>query len=140
MGILRKTKSVKILLDEFEKKSTAISAITLIERLHSKMNKTTIYRVLEKLEDDGFLHSFLGKKLEDDGFLHSFLGKNGHKWYAKCSGCSSDEHHDIHPHFQCTDCGKVDCLSTDVLIPNIPNRKVDMSQILLQGKCEDCYT
>jgi Fur family ferric uptake transcriptional regulator len=125
MGILRKTKSVKILLDEFEKDSSAISAITLIDRLHLKMNKTTIYRVLEKLEDDGF--------------LHSFLGKNGHKWYAKCSGCSSTEHHDVHPHFQCSDCGKVDCLSTDVLIPTIPNRKVDVSQILLQGKCEECF-
>ncbi|MFT4683921.1 MAG: Fur family ferric uptake transcriptional regulator [Glaciecola sp.] len=125
MGILRKTKSVKILLDEFEKKATAISAITLIERLHLKMNKTTIYRILDKLEDDGF--------------LHSFLGKNGHKWYAKCNDCSSAEHHDVHPHFQCLDCGKVDCLSTDVLIPNIPNRKVDVSQILLQGKCEECF-
>ena len=125
MGILRKTKSVKILLDEFEKHSTAISAITLIERLHLKMNKTTIYRVLEKLEDDGF--------------LHSFLGKNGLKWYAKCSGCSSAEHHDVHPHFQCSDCGKVDCLSTDVLIPTIPNRTVDVSQILLQGTCEECF-
>jgi Fur family ferric uptake transcriptional regulator len=59
MGILRKTKSVKILLDEFEKHSTAISAITLIERFHLKMNKTTIYRVLEKLEDDGFLQWLL---------------------------------------------------------------------------------
>ena len=124
MGILRKTKSVKILLDEFEKQATAISVITLIERLHLNMNKTTIYRILDKLEDDGF--------------LHSFLGKNGHKWYAKCNGCSSASHHDIHPHFQCSDCGKVDCLSTDILIPNIPNRKVVVSQILLQGKCEEC--
>jgi Fur family ferric uptake transcriptional regulator len=124
MGILRKTKSVKILVDEFEKHSTAISAITLIERLHLKMNKTTIYRVLEKLEDDGF--------------LHSFLGKNGNKWFAKCSDCSNAVHHDVHPHFQCSDCGKVDCLSTDVLIPTIPNRTVDVSQILLQGTCEDC--
>ena len=125
MGILRKTKSVKILLDEFEKQATAISAITLIERLHLKMNKTTIYRILEKLEDDGF--------------LHSFLGKNGHKWYAKCNGCSSAAHHDIHPHFQCSDCGKVECLSTAVLIPTMPNRTVDVSQILLQGTCEECF-
>ncbi|WP_166387147.1 MULTISPECIES: Fur family transcriptional regulator [unclassified Polaribacter] len=124
MGILRKTKSVKILLDEFEKQATAISVITLIERLHLNMNKTTIYRILDKLEDDGF--------------LHSFLGKNGHKWYAKCNGCSSTEHHDVHAHFQCLNCGKVDCLSTDIFIPNIPNRKVDVSQILLQGKCEEC--
>ena len=47
-------------------------------------------------------------------------------------------HHDVHPHFQCSDCGKVDCLSTDVLIPTIPNRTVDVSQILLQGTCEEC--
>ncbi|QWX85172.1 transcriptional repressor [Cellulophaga sp. HaHaR_3_176] len=125
MGILRRTKSVEILLNEFEKISSAISVVTLIERLGLKMNKTTIYRVLDKLEDDGV--------------LHSFLGKNGHKWYAKCSGCSSSEHHDAHPHFQCSDCGKVDCLSADVLIPNIPNRKVDVSQILLQGTCENCF-
>ena len=71
MGIIRKTKSVKLLIDEFEKHSSAISVITLIERLGSQMNKTTVYRVLDKLEDDGF--------------LHSFLGKNGNKWYAKCN-------------------------------------------------------
>ncbi|WP_299890054.1 Fur family transcriptional regulator [uncultured Lacinutrix sp.] len=125
MGILRKTKSVKILLEEFDKKSSAISAITLVERLASELNKTTVYRVLDKLEEDKV--------------LHSFLGKNGHKWYAKCNGCSVSGHQDSHPHFQCSDCGKVDCLSTDVLIPKIPNRKVDVSQVLLQGKCEECY-
>ena len=126
MGVLRKTKSVKMLLDEFDKNSSAISVVTLIERLGSDMNKTTIYRVLDKLEDDGI--------------LHSFLGKNGCKWYAKCNnGCSSSVHHDIHPHFECTSCGKVDCLSINIHIPEVPNRKIEMSQVLLQGKCEECY-
>jgi len=126
MGVLRKTKSVKLLLEEFEKSSNAISVTTLIERFSQKMNKTTIYRILDKLEDDGL--------------LHSFLGKNGNKWYAKCNDCSSAEHHDAHPHFQCLDCGKVDCLSANVPVPQIPNRKVDVSQILLQGKCENCFS
>jgi len=124
MGVLRKTISVKLVLDEFDKNSNAISAITLIERLGSEMNKTTIYRILDKLEDDGV--------------LHSFLGKNGLKWYAKCNGCSSAVHYDIHPHFQCLSCGKVDCLTVDIIVPEIPNRKVEVSQILLQGKCENC--
>lgn len=124
MGVLRKTKSVKILLNEFEKNSNAISAITLIERFDSEMNKTTIYRILDKLEDDGI--------------LHSFLGKNGHKWYAKCNGCSSSIHHDVHPHFECTSCGKVECLTINVFIPEIPNHKVEASQVLLQGKCDEC--
>ncbi|MBU2938500.1 transcriptional repressor [Lacinutrix sp. C3R15] len=125
MGVLRKTKSVEIVLHEFAKDSSAISVITLVERLGSKMNKTTVYRILNKLEDDGV--------------LHSFLGKNGHKWYAKCNGCSATVHQDIHPHFQCISCGKVDCLDINVVIPEIKNRKVEVSQILLQGKCEECY-
>ena len=124
MGILRKTKSVKSLLNEFEKDSSAISVTALIEHLDSEMNKTTIYRILERLEDDGI--------------LHSFLGKNGHKWYAKCTGCSSSHHHDVHPHFECTECGKVDCLTINITIPAIPNRTLETSQVLLQGKCETC--
>ena len=70
---------------------------------NSKLNKTTIYRVLDKLEQDGI--------------LHSFLGNNGLKWYAKCTGCSASEHKDVHPHFQCLDCGKMDCIPTNVTLP-----------------------
>ncbi len=126
MGIIRKTKSVEILLDEFKDHSQALSAIDLIQRHHDVLNKTTIYRVLDKLEDDGV--------------LHSFLGVNGIKWYAKCIGCTSSEHLDVHPHFQCLDCGKVDCLGVDVQIPKIPNREIIASQVLIQGKCDACYS
>ncbi|WP_340200998.1 Fur family transcriptional regulator [Ascidiimonas sp. W6] len=125
MGIIRKTQSVKVLLSEFKSAAEAISAIDLIKRLHSKLNKTTVYRVLDKLEDDGI--------------LHSFLDKNGIKWYAKCNACTCSKHIDAHPHFQCISCGKVDCVAIDVHIPNIPNREVVVSQILIQGKCENCF-
>jgi Fur family ferric uptake transcriptional regulator len=126
MGIIRKTQSLKLLLAEFQNDSGAISAIELVKRLGSNFNKTTIYRLLEKLEDDGV--------------LHSFLGRNGIKWYAKCSGCSKSGHIDVHPHFQCLECGRVDCLDVDVHIPKLPNHKIITSQILIQGKCEACNT
>ena len=42
MGIIRKTKSVENLLNEFNKNSSAISVTELITRLNSKFNKTTI--------------------------------------------------------------------------------------------------
>lgn len=125
MGVLRKTKSVRAVLNEFEKNSSAISVVTLVDCLSAEMNKTTVYRVLNRLENDGL--------------LHSFLGKNGHKWYAKCNNCSSTSHDDIHPHFQCISCGKVNCLDINVHIPEIPNYKVEISQILLQGKCAECF-
>jgi Fur family ferric uptake transcriptional regulator len=112
------------LLDEFKKSSNAISAIELIKRLANKINKTTVYRLLDKLEDDGV--------------LHYFLDSNGIKWFAKCLGCSKSEHQDIHPHFQCTHCGNVDCLDVKVSIPVIPNRKIINSHILVLGICELC--
>lgn len=124
MGIIRKTKSVDVLLNEFKNDSGAISVIELIKRLNSKLNKTTVYRVLDKLEDDGV--------------LHSFLGNTGLKWYAKCHGCSKSKHTDVHPHFQCLDCGKVDCLDVIVTIPELLKREVVASQVLIQGKCEVC--
>ena len=100
MGIKRKTKSINLLLNEFDQRSEAISTVTLIKLLSTEINKTTIYRVLDKLEDDGI--------------LHSFIGVNGIKWYAKCDGCSYTEHKDVHPHFECLSCGKVDCVDVDV--------------------------
>ena len=48
MGIIRKTQAVALILDEFNKGSNAISAIELIKRLNKKINKTTVYRLLDK--------------------------------------------------------------------------------------------
>ncbi len=126
MGVIRKTKSIDMLLAEFDKADSAISTVALVNRLSALINKTTVYRVLDRLEDEGI--------------LHSFLGKDGIKWFAKCTGCSKHKHYDIHPHFQCLNCGTVDCLSVDVSIPIIPKREVLRSQVLLQGTCEECLS
>lgn len=124
MGIVRKTKSIELLLHEFKTQTTAISTIELIKRLNSKLNKTTIYRVLENLVDDGV--------------LHSFMGNDGVKWYAMCRNCTKSTHEDLHPHFECIECGKINCLNTEVIIPKIQNHKILSSQILIRGLCEKC--
>ncbi len=125
MPIIRKTKSVKTLLNAFEQTDNAISVIGLVKQLHQEMNKTTVYRILERLEGDGI--------------LHSFMDKDGLKWYATCSDCSSVGHHtDTHPHFQCNECGKIECLTFDVKIPSLPNHKVQSTKFLLIGECPDC--
>ncbi|MCR9173506.1 MAG: transcriptional repressor [bacterium] len=124
MGVVRKTKSVQTILGVFEENIGAISVVDLIELLGDKMNKTTIYRILERLDEDKV--------------LHSFLDSNGIKWYAKCQDCSHAEHTDMHPHFQCIECGKVDCVEVEVTIPKIPNRQIMVSNVLIQGRCEAC--
>lgn len=126
MGVIRKTKSVETLLAIFEKSKDAVSVVKLIDLLKEEMNKTTIYRILERLENDGI--------------VHSFMDKDGLKWYATCHGCSTANHFDMHPHFQCQECGKIDCLYIEMKIPSIPNRKINFSQILLIGTCENCLT
>ena len=51
-----------------------------------------------------------------------------------------ENHSDMHPHFECVDCGKIDCLTLEVQIPTIPNREVRSSQILFRGICEACFS
>lgn len=124
MPIIRKTKSVKALVKVFDQSDSAISVKELVKLLHQKMNKTTVYRILERLEEDGI--------------LHSFMDKDGLKWYAKCNGCSVGHHSDSHPHFQCNDCGKIECLTFEVKIPKLSNHKINSADLLLVGQCENC--
>lgn len=124
MGVIRKTKSVELVLKTFDQSKQALSIVDLVKRFEGKMNKTTVYRVLERLEDEGK--------------LHSFTGKDGLKWVAKCNGCISSNHADDHPHFQCSDCGTTECLALDISIPKVPNHKIESANFLLIGQCEEC--
>lgn len=124
MGIRRQTASVKLLWQQFEQSNDALSVVELVKQLEEAMNKTTVYRILERMEQEGK--------------LHSFTGKDGLKWYAKCQECSSEHHIDVHPHFQCNDCGKVECLSVEVHIPKLTEHQIDRAQILLLGQCGTC--
>jgi Fur family ferric uptake transcriptional regulator len=124
MGIIRKTKSVRTILTEFENSNGAISGVELVEQFKKDMNKTTVYRILDRLEDEGILHSFQDQR--------------GLTMYARCADCSKDHHHDVHPHFQCKDCGKTECLPVEIAVPKLPLYKVDRVELLMVGQCQNC--
>jgi Fur family ferric uptake transcriptional regulator len=124
MSIRRKTKSLNAILSVFEQREEALSVVDLVDEFKDDMNKTTVYRILERLENEGVIHSFTGSK--------------GLMWYAKCQTCTTHHHHDVHPHFECKDCGKVECLELEIEIPQINNRHIDSASIMLQGQCADC--
>ncbi|MEM9821488.1 MAG: transcriptional repressor [Bacteroidota bacterium] len=128
MGIIRKTKSVKRLLEIFDQSNAAISVVELVDQLRPEINNTTVYRILERLEKGDI--------------LHSFMGKDGLKWYAKYSTCDGGHHTSphSHPHFQCSDCGKIECLALEITIPSLPNHKVDSANFLLIGQCGECMS
>ena len=125
MSILRYTKTVKLLLKLFDKKDHALPVIDLVSIFSKKMNKTTVYRILHRLEESGILHSFI----DNDGL----------KRYAKGDQRTLSSADQItHPHFLCEDCGVSTCLPLRIPTPSIPNYNIKRSEQLYLGQCKDC--
>jgi Fur family ferric uptake transcriptional regulator len=125
MNNSRKTKKVQLVLDLFNTTDNALSVVELISIFSDKMNKTTVYRILDRLEDSGI--------------LHSFLDKEGLKRYAKGNqGATTSNSPIVHPHFICQDCGVSSCLPLEVTTPSIPNYTINNSEHLYIGKCNEC--
>ena len=124
MNIERKTKSVKLIVSIFKNKNS-LTAIELIDKFKTKMNKTTVYRILERLEESKI--------------LHSFLDQNGLRRYAKNNkNISSSNTTSKHSHFLCEDCGVSVCMPLKIKIPKTPNYIVNNSEHLLIGHCNSC--
>ena len=71
------------------------------------------------------------------GRIHFVTGQNGKAYYALCKSCKRDpvEHIHNHLHFQCENCGKVECLPETVNVPNLIDDAVRETQLLLIGTC-----
>ena len=121
---MRKTKPLKLLLNEFNQKEDAISIVELINKFSDKMNKTTVYRILNRFEKEGILHSFI----DNDGLRR----------YAKNKKKSITE--EVHPHFLCEDCGTTSCIPINIKLPSIPKYIIKTSEHLLIGQCKNCLS
>ena len=126
MGVVRKTKYLEQVLQVFRQSNEALSARMLLDILDNATNKSTVYRMLDKLEDDGV--------------IHSFLTMDQIRFYALCKGCSSGRHIDSHAHFQCTSCKRVSCVSEEIVWPTPGNARITSAQVLLTGQCESCLS
>ena len=47
----------------------------------------------------------------------------------QCRNCTKSKHEDLHPHFECIECGKINCLNTEVIIPKIQNHDFIISNL-----------
>lgn len=88
-------------------------------------DRTTIYRNLVDLSDVGILRRW---ELGDRVWRFEFVDHHHHE--------------NEHPHFVCTDCGKVTCLP-DLVLTNIPKSSPSAVaqghvEIQLRGLCDDC--
>ena len=126
MSKYKNTKSVKLIINAF-KNQNALTVVELINRFKANMNKTTVYRILERLEESKILHSFLDQK--------------GLKRYAKNDKKNDSSNiNSKHSHFLCEDCGVSLCMPLDIKIPNNSNFTIKNSEHLLTGNCNNCQT
>ncbi len=125
---LRSTAPRVAVLRELEAARSPLSHAELVEALgHEGYDRVTIYRNLTDLTDAGLV-------------LRADLGDHVWRFELKREG---GQHAGMHPHFTCTDCGKVSCLPDESVklasargAPrSVAARKVE---IQLRGLCDHC--
>lgn len=121
----RTTASQGLILNALQKANGALSHEMIHEEFAEDMNRATIYRILNRFHEDGI--------------VHRIVGEDGKQFFALCaSSCQSENHHHDHFHFQCVECGKVECLQTEIQI-KLPKGYVQKElNAVVSGHCNDC--
>lgn len=104
--------------------SVALSHSEIQELLKGLCNRVTIYRVLERLLEEGIIHRIVNV----DGVVK----------YAGCHSCAIQHNHN-HIHFSCQKCKSVTCLERvepSYCLP--PDYKVTEMNFTLSGLCPQC--
>lgn len=102
----------------------ALSHTEIQKSLEGLCDRVTIYRVLERLLDEGIIH----KVINVDGVVK----------YASCHS-SSEKHHHNHNHFSCQKCKSVTCLADVEPSYKLPkNYKLSEMNFALSGLCPQC--
>lgn len=108
--------------------STATSALShheIQQKLGGLCNRVTIYRVLDRLEQEGKIHKIVNM----DGVVN----------YAKCNNCKKDNHSHNHLHFNCESCKEVTCIENIVPKINLPyNFVAHQYNFVISGICPKC--
>ncbi|HYH14217.1 MAG TPA: transcriptional repressor [Flavisolibacter sp.] len=119
--------AMRLLVLEYLMQQVAAVSLQDIERDFHNADRITLYRTLKTFEGKGLIHT-----------IHDGRGVTK---YALCSeACSSNEHYDLHLHFNCTRCGETYCLPK-VKVPEVtlPNRfKAEELKLIAKGICDRC--
>jgi len=125
---IKSTQRRKAVLEIFLKNKRALSHSEIQGFLSQKMDRVTLYRILDVFEKNGLLH----RVPDDEVAVKYALCEHGHEL--------DHAHSDNHPHFKCASCGDTQCLE-DVEIPTFKIPKTYLVQdqfVLLSGLCANC--
>ncbi len=120
----RSTKPTLAIRALFDDVREALSYDMIVDRLDAPPNKATVYRILNRLCADGV--------------VHRVLGTDATQYFAPCQSCTAEEHRHRHFHFQCTNCGKIECLEAEIPASVPAGYQIAEVDALISGQCRDC--
>ena len=120
----RNTIAKSKIFELLSKSEEALSHAQIQTELGELCDRVTIYRVLERLANEGGVH----KVVNVDGVIK----------YAFCQNCTIHHQHD-HAHFSCQKCKAVTCLEGVHAEFNLPdNYQVEEINFMISGICPTC--
>ncbi|MGV8947471.1 MAG: Fur family transcriptional regulator [Lutibacter sp.] len=124
--IRRQTKTKEAILNLLTNSSKALSQDVIEVKLDIKINRATIYRVLNRFCEDGT--------------VHKIVAEDGKQYFAVCKKCNEVEWIDHHFHFRCIKCDSIECLSAPVNYSIPKGYIVEGVNCVLSGICRDCQS
>ena len=102
----------------------ALSHEAIARQIEPVINRTTIYRILNRFCEDGIAHKVVGGD-----------GKQYFSVRGNCGGHVLPEHHF---HFRCTNCQTLECMDEEVEFSLPEGYRLEASNCLLTGTCRKC--
>lgn len=120
----RNTPTKEAVLNLLSSSKKALSQDAIERQLDIKINRATIYRVLNRF-------------CEDD-IVHRIVAEDGKQYFAICKKCEPSEKTKYHFHFRCLSCDTIECLKIPVQYSIPEGYEVQNANCVLTGTCNDC--
>lgn len=122
----RNTPARTAVLEALRAAHSALSHEMLEQQLDGQANRATIYRILNRLTEDGV--------------VHRVVTAEGVQYFALCTDCTQDDHQHHHLHFRCLSCERVECLKQEVVPSLPPGYRTYAVNATVSGICGACTT
>lgn len=123
----RNTVARSAILALIQSSEVALSQLAIQQTLNGLCDRVTIYRVLERLVEEGM--------------IHKIVNVNGVVNFAACATCSHEKtHQHQHIHFSCRVCSELTCLNQVVPSFDLPSGfSKEETFFTVSGICNNCH-
>ncbi len=120
----RNTPSKEAVLSVLKSTEKAMSQDAIEQEIEIDIDRTTIYRILNRFCENGI--------------LHRIVSGDGKQYFAICMKYDDNKSPLHHFHFRCTNCQTIECLPIPVHFSLTKGYSVESVNCVLTGICKDC--